>query len=175
MDENSDFAKKIEKGIFTLREMQQQFSMIMEMGPISKVMSMLPGLSSDMFKGNDQEVTRRMRRCMAIMDSMTEGELDSDGKCILAQKTRIQRISLGSGTFAEEVEELLAQYKKFAQLVKRMGGKNGLLEGLASAGAGSSAASGASSDRNMSKMQQQLHQALVFRLGQENAHSPWHQ
>lgn len=85
------------------------------------------------------------------MDSMTEGELDSDGKCILARKTRIQRISLGSGTFAEEVEELLAQYKKFARLVKGM-----LLEGIASAGAGSSAASGASSDRNMSKMQQQL-------------------
>ena len=156
LDENSDFAKKIEKGIFTLREMQQQFSMIMQMGPISKVMSMLPGLSSDMFKGNDQEVTRRMRRFMAIMDSMTEGELDSDGKCILTQRTRIQRISRGSGTFAEEVEELLAQYKKFAQLVKGMGGKNGLLEGLASAGAGSSAASAASGDRNMSKMQQQL-------------------
>ena len=157
IDENSDFAKKLEKGIFSLKEMQEQFQMIMQMGPLSKVMSMFPGLNSEMFKGSDQDISKKMKRFMAIFDSMTEDELHSDGKMLTAQESRIMRVSLGSGTFPVEVHELLSQYKKFAQIFKSIGGKGGLL-GQAGLGAGGSQGRNEAkvTERTMNQMTQQL-------------------
>lgn len=85
------------------------------------------------------------------MDSMNDGELDSrDGaKVFSKQQGRIVRVAQGSGvtgndyfnklsikdakvliTSAErEVKELIAQYTKFAAVVKKMGGIKGLFKG----------------------------------------------
>ena len=46
-----------------------------------------------------------------ICDSMTEKELESDGKMFIEQPTRMTRIARGSGTSVREVEELLTQHK----------------------------------------------------------------
>ena len=163
LDENSEFAKKIEKGIFTLREMQEQFQMILQLGPLSKVMSMLPELNSEMFRGSDQDVSRKMKRCMAILDSMTEEELNSDGKIFSSHDSRVLRVALGSGTFPLEVHDLLSQYKKFAHIFKNMGGKSGLFGrgglGASLGGAGASAhgrGSAVPTERTLNQMTQQL-------------------
>ena len=57
-------------GIFTLRDMYEQFQNILSMGPLSKVMSMMPGFPSEMAEAAEQEGGKRMKRFMAIMDSM---------------------------------------------------------------------------------------------------------
>ena len=62
---------------------------------------------------------------------MSHIELDSpDGKLLLGNSPtrprRILRICKGSGVFPVQVEELLVNYSKFSQMVKTMGGKNGL-------------------------------------------------
>ena len=59
-------------GTFTLRDMYEQFQMILNMGPISQVMGMMPGLNSDMFKGSDAETQRRLKRYLTIIESMTD-------------------------------------------------------------------------------------------------------
>lgn len=59
-------------------------------------------------------------------------ELDSDGKLFDKQASRIVRIARGSGTTVHEVEELLTQYKRFAEMVKKMGGNKGLLKNMPS-------------------------------------------
>jgi signal recognition particle subunit SRP54 len=41
---------------------------------------------------------------------------------------RLARISRGSGTAVIEVKELLSQYKKFSDVVKRMGSIKGLFK-----------------------------------------------
>lgn len=41
---------------------------------------------------------------------------------------RIQRVARGSGTATSEVKELLTQYKKFADMVKKMGSMKGLFK-----------------------------------------------
>lgn len=58
-------------------------------------------------------------------------ELDSlDGERLFTRQTgRIQRVARGAGVSTREVNELLAQYKKFAQMVKKMGGIKGLFKG----------------------------------------------
>ena len=56
--------------------MSEQFKMMMGMGPLSKVMSLLPGMPSDLLGGgNDAEGTKRMRKCLTIFDSMTKSRV----------------------------------------------------------------------------------------------------
>lgn len=65
-------------------------------------------------------------------------ELDSkDGaKLFSKQPNRIQRVARGSGVATRDVQELLTQYTKFAQMVKKMGGIKGLFKGRCVCGCG---------------------------------------
>lgn len=45
------------------------------------------------------------------------------------QSGRIARVARGSGVSQKDVQELLTQYTKFAQMVKKMGGIKGLFKG----------------------------------------------
>ncbi|GJN91006.1 hypothetical protein Rhopal_004020-T1 [Rhodotorula paludigena] len=72
--------KKLEKGEFTVRDLKDQLQTVMNMGPLSNLTSMIPGMS-DMLggAGGEGEAARRMKRVAFIFDSMTTAELDSDG------------------------------------------------------------------------------------------------
>ncbi|XP_041827173.1 signal recognition particle 54 kDa protein-like isoform X1 [Melanotaenia boesemani] len=123
---------KLKHGQFTLRDMYKQFQNIMKMGPFGQIMGMIPGFGTDfMSKGNEQESMARLKKLMTIMDSMNDQELDSkDGaKLFSKQPNRIQRVARGSGVATRDVQELLTQYTKFAQMVKKMGGIKGLFKG----------------------------------------------
>ncbi|KAI9096963.1 signal recognition particle 54 kDa protein [Phlyctochytrium arcticum] len=130
LDQNKSLLKNLEQGVFTLRDMHDQLQNISGMGSLSKVMSMMPGIPPEMLALSDKEGSVRLKRMMCMMDSMTAQELDSDAKCFTQQPTRIYRVAKGSGTMVREVEELLMQFKKFADVVKSMGGNKGLLKGL---------------------------------------------
>lgn len=155
LDDNKELLKKLEQGIFTLRDMYDQLQNILKMGPISKIMGMIPGFSSEMFQGSEKDVSGRMKRFLAIMDSMNNAELDSDGKVFNTQPNRLVRIARGSGTFVPEIEELLSQYKKFAQLVKKMGGNKGLLKSM-----GGDMSGQRMNPSQMARMNQQMAQTM---------------
>jgi signal recognition particle subunit SRP54 len=132
LDDNEELMKKLKQGQFTLRDMYEQFQNIMKMGPFSQIMGMIPGLGSDfMTKGSEQESMARLKKLMTIMDSMSDQELDShDGaKLFSRQESRITRVSRGAGVSNTAVKDLLTQYTKFAQMVKKMGGIKGLFKG----------------------------------------------
>lgn len=132
LDDNEELIKKLKQGHFTLRDMYEQFQNIMKMGPFGQIMGMIPGFSSDFLtKGGEQESMARLKKLMTIMDSMNDDELDSlDGERLFTRQTgRTQRVARGAGVSVREVNELLTQYKKFAQMVKKMGGIKGLFKG----------------------------------------------
>ena len=58
-------------------------------------------------------------------------ELDApNGKRLFdRQPSRSMRVARGSGSSVREVEDLLKQYGRFAELVKKMGGMKGLFKG----------------------------------------------
>lgn len=56
-----------------------------------------------------------------VFDSMTAKELDSDGKILISQPSRMVRIACGSGTSVRDVEELLTQHKVMSTVAKNMG------------------------------------------------------
>ncbi|KAF9393690.1 Signal recognition particle [Podila verticillata] len=130
LDQNKDLMKKLEQGQFSIRDMYEQFTTILKMGPLSKVMGMMPGIPADLLAGSDAEGGNRIKRFMCIMDSMNAQELDGEGKEFIDQPKRLVRVARGSGTTVAEVETLLQQYKTFAAMVKKMGGQNGLLKGM---------------------------------------------
>ena len=59
-----------------------------------------------------------------MMDSMTDDELDSKKPI---EPARAKRIARGSGTTADEVNQLLAEHKRFSKMIGKMGklGKGG--------------------------------------------------
>lgn len=72
MSTQAELVGHIAEGKFTLRDMSEQFKSILKMGSISKIMSMMPGMSADLFpKGQEKEGMARLKRFMTIMDSMT--------------------------------------------------------------------------------------------------------
>ncbi|KAI7900044.1 signal recognition particle protein [Cokeromyces recurvatus] len=127
--ESKKLMKNIEKGQYSLRDMYDQFQQVAKMGPLSKLMGSIPGMSPEMMAGTEQESSKRMKRMMCIMDSMTDEELDGDHKPF-DDINRVIRVARGSGTTVHEVQEILSQYKKFADMVKTMGGKNGLMQNM---------------------------------------------
>ncbi|KAI5477073.1 hypothetical protein MNV49_006872 [Pseudohyphozyma bogoriensis] len=153
-ERQENMMKKLEKGEFTIRDLKEQMATIMGMGPLSKLTSMIPGMS-EMMGGNEEEASTKMRRIAFIFDSMTTEELDSDGKLFQNDgastskavapsengkeketqddasprepNRRVLRVARGSGTSVNEVEELLSQHQMFAGVVKKAGGKSGWL------------------------------------------------
>jgi signal recognition particle subunit SRP54 len=45
LDKQPELYQKLSQGVFTLRDMYEQFQNVMKMGPLGKVMSMIPGMS----------------------------------------------------------------------------------------------------------------------------------
>lgn len=128
LEDNPDLIKKLEKGRFTLRDMYEQFQNITKLGPFSQIMGMIPGFNDFFSKGHDQHSAERLKRLMIIMDSMNDYELDHlEGvKLFEKERYRFLRVCRGAGAHPYEVQELLMQYHKFSQMVKKIGGMKGL-------------------------------------------------
>ena len=114
--------KHIAEGVFTVRDLRDQLSNIMKMGPLSKMAGMIPGLSNMMAGMDDEDGATKLRRMIFICDSMTDKELDCDGKMFIEQPSRMTRVARGSGTTVREVEDLLTQHKMMANMAKKMKG-----------------------------------------------------
>ncbi|RKP26805.1 SRP54-type protein [Syncephalis pseudoplumigaleata] len=151
LDKNKNLMKNLEAGVFTLRDMHEQLQTIQKMGPLGKVMGMMPGIPQELIAGTEQEGTRRFKRMMTIMDTGRPVELDSDGKIFETQPSRLRRVAAGSGAPTYEVEALLAQHKQFAQMVKKMGGSKGFMKEQMGRGG-----PGGMNPQQMAKMQQQM-------------------
>lgn len=120
--DQKDTMKHIAEGIFTVRDLRDQLANIMKMGPLSKMAGMIPGLNQMMSGMDDEEGSIKLKRMIYICDSMTNKELDSDGKMFIEQPTRMTRIAHGSGTSVREIEDLLAQQRMMAGMAKKMKG-----------------------------------------------------
>ena len=55
-------AKKMLSGKFTLIDMQEQMEALTKMGPLGKVMEMVPGMSAMMKKGQVEETQNRLEK-----------------------------------------------------------------------------------------------------------------
>ena len=114
--------ENLKKGQFTLRDLRDQFSTVMNMGSISEVVGMIPGFNANMIpKGTEKDSNARIKKFLCMMDSMTKKELD----CVdPLTETRILRIARGAGVHPRELLFLLSEHKKFAKMVGNLGKLN---------------------------------------------------
>ncbi|MBX8631391.1 MAG: signal recognition particle protein Srp54 [Candidatus Thermoplasmatota archaeon] len=108
-------ARKIMSGHFTLREMYEQMEMMADVGPLKKIMSMLPGMPGMRTDIDPEELQARLHRFRVIMDSMTDDEMENPK---IIKSSRIMRIARGAGTEQKNVRELLKQYNLSRRAVK---------------------------------------------------------
>jgi signal recognition particle subunit SRP54 len=119
-DEAKDLQQKMLKGEFNLLDLYQQMEAMSKMGPLAKVMEMIPGMGQiQMPKEALQVQEGKLKKWKHAMNSMTKAELE-DPETIDAG--RIDRISRGSGIPTGEVRDLLKQYRQSKKLVKMLKG-----------------------------------------------------
>ncbi|MCI4322354.1 MAG: signal recognition particle receptor subunit alpha, partial [Thermoplasmata archaeon] len=98
-------AENLMTGKFTLRDMRAQLDSLGQMGPFSKLMSLLPSFGGAKLSDDQMEDTqKRLRRFRSILDSVNPAELDDYH---LIKGDRIHRIARGSGQKVPEVRALL--------------------------------------------------------------------
>ena len=114
-EQAEETVKKMMSGKFTLVEMYEQMEMLTNMGPLQKVMNMIPGMGNLEGKVDMEESQDKLRRFRYIMDSMTQEEME-DPKVIKA--SRVARIAKGAGVEVKDVRELIRQYNTSKKAVK---------------------------------------------------------
>ena len=134
-----DLGKKFLKGDFNLIDLFEQMQSMRKMGPLTKLMDLIPGMSSvpkDMLEGQEE----KLDKWKYIMQSMTKQELEEPE---IISGNRVARISEGSGCSSSDVRSLLKQYRQSKKMMKMMKG---------------------GSEKDMQKMMQKMQQGRGFKF-----------
>jgi signal recognition particle subunit SRP54 len=113
-------ARAFLEGKFTLKDMYDQMVAVRKMGPLKKLIGMVPGginVSDDQM----ETAEKKLDSWSVIIQSMTKQEIEEPK---LIDSSRARRIARGSGTSDKEVKEMINQYfmmKKMMQSMKRRG------------------------------------------------------
>ncbi len=108
-----DLEKKLRKAEFTFEDFLDQLQQIKNMGPLSDVLSMIPGMNKmpNVKNVDDGELVR----VEAIIKSMTAEERK---KPQILNGSRRRRIAMGSGTTVQEVNRLIKQFNEMQKMMK---------------------------------------------------------
>lgn len=121
-DAAKDMGAKFLKGEFNLIDLYQQMQAMKKMGPLTKVMELIPGMGQlHVPKEMLQVQEEKLKLWKYAMDSMTREELEDPDSISM---DRVERISKGSGIEQGEVRGLLKQYRQSKKLMKMFKGKD---------------------------------------------------
>jgi len=121
-----DDVEKLMSGKFTLQDFYNQISSMQKMGPLNKVMDMIPGLGYSIPEDMLQVQEEKLKKYKYLIDSMTKKERENPDSI---HSSRIQRIARGSGTNQKDVRDLLKQYNQSKKMIKQIGGAKGMKRG----------------------------------------------
>jgi signal recognition particle subunit SRP54 len=109
--------RKMRTGDFDLEDLLSQMRQIHKMGPLGRLVEMIPGFSKFASSLPDDEGEKQLKKIEAIILSMTYEERRNpaiiDGK-------RRSRIARGSGTTPKDVNQLLNQFREIQKLSKSL-------------------------------------------------------
>jgi signal recognition particle subunit SRP54 len=113
--------ERLRKGEFTLDDFKKQLTQMRRLGPMQKLMGLIPGMSSLTDALGDVDPEEDLKRLFGIIDSMTPAERRSPTKTI--DQSRRRRIAAGAGVEPHEVNELVKQFDAMSQIMTQMAGK----------------------------------------------------
>ena len=110
-------AKKLLEGNFNLEDFLEQLQQIKKLGPLNKVIEMIPGMGdiSKNISSNDME--DRLKRTQAMINSMTTDERRNPK---LLNSSRKKRVAKGSGTTVQEINQLISQFRQMQKMMKQL-------------------------------------------------------
>ena len=115
-----ELQEKLRKNRFTLTDFYDQMKQLKNMGSLSEIAGMLPGVKASDLEGASMD-EKLLQRMEAIILSMTPAERE-DPK--LLNSSRKKRIAAGSGTQVVDVNRLLKQFDMLQTMTKQFtGGK----------------------------------------------------
>ncbi|MDN5327969.1 MAG: signal recognition particle subunit [Candidatus Woesearchaeota archaeon] len=121
-EEAKDLGEKFLKGEFNLIDLYKQIESVKKMGPLTKVLSLVPGFGSlnvpkEMLEMQDAKLDKWRH----IFNSMTKEELEDPS---IIDLSRMERIAKGAGVPVSEVRDILKYYKQSKKVIKLFKGKN---------------------------------------------------
>ncbi len=111
-----ELERKIKENSFTLADFREQMKQMQQMGSMSDLIKMIPGIDSKALAGAKID-DRALYRLDAIISSMTPKERDNPA---IINFSRKKRIAAGSGVTVEEVNKLLKQFDATRKMMKQM-------------------------------------------------------
>ncbi len=113
-----ELERKLRQASFDLNDFLEQLQNFKKMGSLDQIIDMIPGMGNSarkMMSGDLDET--RMRRIEAIIHSMTPEERQRPE---IINGSRRRRISRGSGTTPQDINQLLNQFKQTQKLMRQM-------------------------------------------------------
>lgn len=121
MKKAEELERKLRTQQFTFTDFLDQMAQMKNMGPISDMLKMLPGMNDKALKNVNID-DKHLARIEAIILAMTPRERDLVDKLTPSRK---ERIAKGSGTGMHEVNALIKQFEQMQKMMKQFGGKMG--------------------------------------------------
>jgi signal recognition particle subunit SRP54 len=115
-------AKRLMSGKFTFEDFLKQMQMLKNMGPLSGLLGMIPGLNKQLQGAQIDD--RMLGRVEAMVTSMTARERQNPK--LLQNQSRVRRIARGSGTTPQEVQKLIKQFNEMQKMMRQMGKGGGM-------------------------------------------------
>ena len=115
-EEAAETVKKMQKATFNLEDFLGQLQQLQQMGPLSNLLEMIPGMGS--LKGKvatDELDGDHLKKMEAIIQSMTPEERSRPE---IVGGSRRRRIANGSGTAPQDVNQLLNQFREAQKMMR---------------------------------------------------------
>ncbi|WP_309492986.1 signal recognition particle protein Srp54 [Candidatus Hecatella orcuttiae] len=118
-------AKAFLSGKFTLTEIYGQIESLRKLGPLGKLLKMLPGLGLEITDSMAELSEEKMKAWKAAIQSMTPEERENPR---ILSASRIRRVARGSGRSEKEVKELVQQFELMRKMAKTLRRRYGPLK-----------------------------------------------
>ncbi|RLJ71456.1 signal recognition particle subunit FFH/SRP54 (srp54) [Hydrogenivirga caldilitoris] len=120
-DKAQHLSAKVLAGDFNLEDLRDMLRMIQNMGPLDKLLGMIPGIGAQM--KNIKVDEKQFKRIEAVINSMTPEERRNPR---IINMSRKKRIAAGSGTSISEVNKVLKRYEEMRKMMRKMKGMAGM-------------------------------------------------
>ncbi len=118
---------------FNFEDFLKQLKMVKKLGPLERMMGMMPGMGSMMNKMNPEQMELELKRKEALICSMTCQERRYPK---ILNGSRRKRIALGAGLAVSDLNRMIKEFDMFKKMMKQMksGGLKKMFKGLTSQG-----------------------------------------
>ena len=115
---SAEMEKKLRKADFTLEDFLDQMQQVKQMGGVSEVAGMLPGMAGRKLPEGEMDESR-VKRMEAVVLSMTPQERRRPE---IINASRRKRIAKGSGTQVSDVNRLINEFGSMKKMIKQLTG-----------------------------------------------------